>query len=150
MPRSTAECLTCDPTGVNRFPTRPFPIQSPGQGKARGVVPGCRIYSSPIRIAHHARRPPHIMVTYYYVDKIIICEYFHSPILHWSVMSTPRARKRTAVKDPERLLQAKLPADLVKALRIHALEAETTVKELLARLIREYLGRQRSQAGRTR
>jgi len=91
-----------------------------------------------------------IMVTYYYVDKIIICEYFHSPMLHWSVMSTPRARKRTAVKDPERLLQAKLPADLVKALRIHALEAETTVKELLTRLIREYLDRQRFQAGRTR
>ena len=65
-------------------------------------------------------------------------------------MIKPRARKRTVVRESERLLQAKLPADLVKALRIHALEAETTVKELLTRLIRDYLGRHRSQAGRTR
>jgi hypothetical protein len=45
--------------------------------------------------------------------------------------------------------QAKLPADLVKALRIRALERETTVKDLLTRLIREYLARERSRAGRT-
>lgn len=65
-------------------------------------------------------------------------------------MITPHTRKRTSVREPERLLQAKLPADLVKALRIHALEAETTVKALLTRLIRDYLRRQRSRAERTR
>jgi len=54
------------------------------------------------------------------------------------------------VTEPERLLQAKLPAGLVKALRIHALERETTVKELLTRLIRDYLARERSRTGRTR
>jgi len=59
------------------------------------------------------------------------------------------ARKTTRTAVPERLLQAKLPADLVKALRIHALERETTVKDLLTRLIREYLARERSRAGRT-
>jgi hypothetical protein len=53
------------------------------------------------------------------------------------------------VTEPERLLQAKLPADLVKALRIHALERETTVKALLTRLIRDYLARERSRTGRT-
>jgi hypothetical protein len=50
----------------------------------------------------------------------------------------------------ERLLQAKLPADLVKALRIHALERETTVKDLLTRLVRDYLERERSLGGRAR
>ena len=59
-------------------------------------------------------------------------------------------RKVTRMAEPERLLQAKLPADLVKALRIHALERETTVKDLLTRLIREYLARERSRAVRTR
>jgi hypothetical protein len=63
-------------------------------------------------------------------------------------MGTLRIPKRTAVKDSERLLQAKLPADLVKALRIHALEADTTVKDLLTRLIRDYLDRHPSRAGR--
>ena len=150
MPLYTEECLTCDPTGVKSFPNAFFSHPAPGRVTAHRVVPGCRVWWRPIRIGHPERRPPQIMVVYYYVDKTIICAYFHSPILQWSLMSTPRARKRTAGKEPERLLQAKLPADLVKALRIHALEAETTVKELLARLIREYLGRQRSQAGRTR
>jgi hypothetical protein len=65
-------------------------------------------------------------------------------------MIKPRARKRTAAREPERLLQAKLPADLVKALRIHALERETTVKELLTRLVRDYLERERSLGGRPR
>jgi len=65
-------------------------------------------------------------------------------------MLTSRARKAMVVTEPERLLQAKLPADLVKALRIHALERETTVKELLTRLIRDYLARERSRTGRTR
>lgn len=65
-------------------------------------------------------------------------------------MLTSRARKAMGVTEPERLLQAKLPADLVKALRIHALERETTVKDLLTRLIRDYLARERSRTGRTR
>lgn len=65
-------------------------------------------------------------------------------------MLTSRARKGMVVTEPERLLQAKLPAGLVKALRIHALERETTVKELLTRLIRDYLARERSRTGRTR
>lgn len=65
-------------------------------------------------------------------------------------MRESRTRKTIAAREPERLLQAKLPAALVKALRIHALESDTTVKELLARLIRDYLARRRSRAGRTR
>jgi hypothetical protein len=106
-------------------------------------------------VAPHSNPPPCAAPAtdhdaYYYLDKIIIYTYCHFTILQWSVMSTPRARKRTVGKEPERLLQAKLPTDLVKALRIHALEAETTVKEILTRLIRDYLGRQRSRAGRTR
>jgi hypothetical protein len=39
---------------------------------------------------------------------------------------------------------------LVKALRIHALEQETTVKDLLARMVRDYLARQRPRAEGTR
>ena len=65
-------------------------------------------------------------------------------------MPTRRTDKRAGAAAPERLLQAKLPADLVKALRIHALEQETTVKELLTRLIGDYLTRRRSLAGRPR
>jgi hypothetical protein len=48
----------------------------------------------------------------------------------------------------ERLLQARLPADLVKHLRILALEQDTTVKELLTRLVEEYVARHRRGAGR--
>ena len=59
-------------------------------------------------------------------------------------------RKAIVATNAERLLQAKLPADLVKALRIHALEQETTVKELLTRLVQEYLERERSPGGRPR
>ena len=65
-------------------------------------------------------------------------------------MPTRRTRKGIVAVEPERLLQAKLPAELVKALRIRALEQETTVKELLTRLIRDYLRPQRSRVGRTR
>jgi len=62
----------------------------------------------------------------------------------------PRPKRPAVPAEPDRLLQAKLPADLVKALRIHALEQETTVKELLTRLVREYLEREGSLAKRTR
>jgi hypothetical protein len=61
-----------------------------------------------------------------------------------------RTQKRQLPAQPERLLQAKLPADLVKALRIHALEHETTVKELLTRLVRDYLERARPVERRAR
>ncbi len=57
-------------------------------------------------------------------------------------MPTAHPRKTTDTKGRERLVQAKLPAELVKALRIHALERETTVKELLTRLVRDYLERE--------
>jgi hypothetical protein len=66
------------------------------------------------------------------------------------VMPTVRIRKTKTAAEPERLLQAKLPADLVKALRIHALENETTVKELLTRLVRDYLERTRRMGRRVR
>jgi hypothetical protein len=46
------------------------------------------------------------------------------------------------ITERERLLQAKLPADLVKALRIHALERDTTLKDLVTRIVREYLEKQ--------
>jgi hypothetical protein len=49
--------------------------------------------------------------------------------------------------EAERLLQAKLPAHLVKALRILALEQDTTVKELLTRLVEEYVAQQRRASG---
>ena len=65
-------------------------------------------------------------------------------------MPTRRTHKRAGAATPERLLQAKLPAGMVKALRIHALEQETTVKELLTRLIGDYLTRRRPLAGRPR
>ncbi len=59
-------------------------------------------------------------------------------------MARVRSRKVEPRAGQERLLQAKLPADLVKALRIHALERETTVKDLLTRLVRDYLEREGS------
>jgi hypothetical protein len=65
-------------------------------------------------------------------------------------MRAPQSRKAIVVMGPERLLQAKLPADLVKALRIHALEQETTVKDLLAQMVRDYLARQSPRAEGTR
>lgn len=57
-------------------------------------------------------------------------------------MASRRQEKTIAAAAPERLLQAKLPADLVKALRILALEQDTTVKDLLTRIVQEYLDRQ--------
>jgi len=38
----------------------------------------------------------------------------------------------------------------VKALRIHALEQDTTLKDLLTRIVREYLETQAAAAGRPR
>jgi hypothetical protein len=67
-----------------------------------------------------------------------------------ATMRAPQIRKAMLATGPERLLQAKLPADLVKALRIHALEQETTVKELLTQIVRDYLARQRPRAEGTR
>jgi hypothetical protein len=57
----------------------------------------------------------------------------------------PQSRKDKAAPaaPPERLLQAKLPTDLVKALRILALERDTTVKELLTEILQDYLAKQR-------
>jgi hypothetical protein len=57
-------------------------------------------------------------------------------------MASRRQEKTIAAAAPERLLQAKLPADLVKALRILALERDTTVKDLLTRIVQDYLDRQ--------
>ena len=62
-------------------------------------------------------------------------------------MPTRRDRKRADRPEAERLLQAKLPAHLVKALRILALEQDTTVKELLTRLVEEYVAAQRRTLG---
>lgn len=59
-----------------------------------------------------------------------------------------RQRTTKRLAEPERLLQAKLPADLVKALRILALEREMTVKQLLTQLVREYLERERGLSRR--
>ncbi len=58
-------------------------------------------------------------------------------------MARSRQDKPAPAAIPERLLQAKLPADLVKALRMLALERDTTVKELLTVILREYLAKQR-------
>ena len=58
-------------------------------------------------------------------------------------MPARRTRKRTGEVEAERLLQARLPAHLVKALRILALQQDTTVKELLTRLVEDYVGQQR-------
>ena len=62
-------------------------------------------------------------------------------------MPARRTRKRTEEVEAERLLQAKLPAHLVKALRILALEQDTTVKELLTRLVEDYVAQQRRASG---
>jgi hypothetical protein len=62
-------------------------------------------------------------------------------------LPTRRRRKTTDEPQAERLLQAKLPAHLVKALRILALEQDTTVKELLTRLVEEYVAQQRRASG---
>jgi glutamine synthetase len=62
-------------------------------------------------------------------------------------MPTRRRRKATDAPEAERLLQAKLPAHLVKALRMLALEQDTTVKELLTRLVEEYVAQQRRTSG---
>ena len=59
-------------------------------------------------------------------------------------------RKTMPSGESERLLQAKLPADLVKALRILALEREMTVKQLLTQLVQEYLERERALDRRAR
>ncbi|MBI3121923.1 MAG: hypothetical protein HYZ03_06560 [candidate division NC10 bacterium] len=58
-----------------------------------------------------------------------------------------RQRKTTETAETERLLQAKLPAHLVKALRILALEQDTTVKTLLTRLVEDYVAQQRRGSG---
>ena len=70
--------------------------------------------------------------------------YFHA------MMRTFRTRGAMGTTERERLLQAKLPTDLVKALRIHALEQETTLKDLLTRIVREYQEKQTAAAGRPR
>ena len=62
-------------------------------------------------------------------------------------MPAGRTGKRTGEAEAERLLQAKLPARLVKALRILALEQDTTVKDLLTRLVEDYVGQQRRAPG---
>jgi hypothetical protein len=56
-------------------------------------------------------------------------------------------RQRRQEASAERLLQAKLPARLVKALRILALEQDTTVKALLTRLVEDYLAKRRRAGG---
>jgi len=63
-------------------------------------------------------------------------------------MPAAPSRRRAFGDSSERLLQARLPAALVKELRILALEEDTTVKELLTRLVREYVGQRRREAGR--
>jgi hypothetical protein len=55
-------------------------------------------------------------------------------------------RRETA--GPERLLQARLPGDVVKSLRLLAVERDTTVKALLTEIVRDYVDRQRSAGGR--
>ena len=63
-------------------------------------------------------------------------------------MPTPSSRIRAPKGSSERLLQARLPAALVKELRILALEEDTTVKELLTRMVREYVSQRRRETGR--
>jgi hypothetical protein len=67
-----------------------------------------------------------------------------------SMTGTLRKREAMSTTNRERLLQAKLPTDLVKALRIHALERDTTLKDLLIRILREYLEKQAAAAGHPR
>ncbi len=61
-------------------------------------------------------------------------------------MARSRQDETAPAATPERLLQAKLPADLVKALRMLALERDTTVKGLLTVILQEYLAKQRRGA----
>lgn len=63
-------------------------------------------------------------------------------------MSTLPSRRGAQQESSERLLQARLPAALVKELRILALEQDTTVKELLTRLVQQYVGHSRRGIGR--
>ena len=63
-------------------------------------------------------------------------------------MPTRKSGQHPDAAQAERLLQARLPGDLVKALRIRALEQDTTVKELLTRLVRDYVSRQAASSGR--
>lgn len=65
-------------------------------------------------------------------------------------MPVQRHQRTTESTGSERLLQAKLPADLVKTLRILALEQDTTLKELLTRILQDYLAHQRRPPGRGR
>lgn len=51
----------------------------------------------------------------------------------------PTRRHRKTTDQAGRLLQARLPRHLVKALRILALEQDTTVEALLTRLVEEHL-----------
>jgi hypothetical protein len=62
-------------------------------------------------------------------------------------MRVRRTKKGTEAGKAERLLQAKLPARLVKALRIQALEQDTTVKRLLTRLVEDYVAQHRRASG---
>jgi hypothetical protein len=52
-------------------------------------------------------------------------------------MQTPSAPEDSS--EPERLLQAKLPASLVKRLRLLAVERDSTVKDLVTQIVRDYL-----------
>jgi hypothetical protein len=90
-----------------------------------------------------------MMTQYFHVDISNILQYLYETNRRRTLMP-PHAKRPAVPAEPDRLLQAKVPADLVKALRIHALEQETTVKELLTRLVREYLEREGSVTKRTR
>ena len=57
-------------------------------------------------------------------------------------MSARRHRKSSEEGEAQRLIQAKLPAHLVKTLRILALEQDTTLKDLLTRLVADYIAKQ--------
>lgn len=61
-------------------------------------------------------------------------------------MQTPSVPENSS--EPERLLQAKLPASLVKRLRLLAVEQDTTVKDLLTQIVRDYLDVNRPTGGR--
>jgi len=111
-------------------------------------VSGCCLHR-PASELRAVAAPPRAPSQYFHVDMSHILQYLYCIILRRMCMTRPQAKKAAVSAEPERLLQAKLPAELVKALRIHALERETTVKELLARLVREYLERQRPLTKRT-
>lgn len=92
------------------------------------------------------------MITYFVIDILTFLSYLYFSIPHPMVTVNMRIRKQktTPCAESERLLQAKLPADLVKALRILALEREMTVKQLLTQLVQEYLERERALDRRAR